>query len=156
MNYRHLLAACLAAVTLSSCHSDDDGPASRTPVYLLEGTDARPTTWEAPDYSLFELTMSVQVQLGDTLASLQSTQDLMCATINGDVRAVTGSKTTMGEVYFPLTIAGNGGEKTVTLMYYCDRLHRIYTLTNWTNFNASAAPTGESGLYRPCFTSIFQ
>ena len=118
---------------------------------LTSGNDTRPTTWTNPDYSLFELTMSLQVELGDTLASYQSERDLMCATIDGEVRAVANPMTTGDVTYFALSIAGNGGNQTISLQYYCDRLHRIYTITNWTTFDASVAPTGTSGIYRPKF-----
>ena len=76
----------------------------------------------------------------------------MCATINGEVRAATKPMVNGAITYYPLSIAGNGEEQVVSLHYYCDRLHRIYTISNWALFNASAAPTGDSGIYRPCFT----
>lgn len=147
------------------CGSDDDDdigggtpdPTEPTdppvPPYFQPGNDSRPTAWTTPDKSLYELLMSVQVQLGDSLALYQSSGDLMCATINGEVRAVTPPLITLDTVYYPLTIMGNGGEQTVDLHYYCDRLHRIYTITHWAVFNAAAAPTGESGIYRPGFVS---
>ena len=136
---------------LTSCSDDDDSPA--TPSYLKKGKATVPENWVAPDYSLYELTMSVQVQLGDTLKDFQSSGDMMCATINDEVRAVTKPMVNGTITYYPLSIAGNGGDMKVSLHYYCDRLHRIYTITNWTQFNAAAAPTGESSIYRPCFTS---
>lgn len=153
MKLKYLLLA-LTSLALFACSSDDD--TETTPTYLLQGTDSRPTSWIKPDYSLYELTMSVQVQLGDTLAKYQTDQDLMCATIGGEVRAVTEPKVTMSEIYYPLTIAENGGEKTIALHYYCDSLHRIYTIENWANFDPSAPPTGEDGIYRPKFTASMQ
>ncbi|MBO6190090.1 MAG: hypothetical protein J6N92_04675 [Alloprevotella sp.] len=155
MNKLHLFSLCFCLLALAACGSDDE-PVPTTPVYLQQGGDVRPTSWQAPDYSLFELTMSVQVQLGDTLAHYQSEQDLMCAKVDNEVRAVTGPRTTMNVVYFPLTIAGNGSERTITLQYYCDRLHRIFTIPDWTNFDAAAAPTGDDGLYRPRFTEAMK
>lgn len=148
-----LLLATLVGVGggLTSCSDDDDSPA--TPSYLKTGKATVPANWVAPDYSLYELTMSVQVQLGDTLKDFQSSGDMMCATINDEVRAVTKPMVNGTITYYPLSIAGNGGDMKVSLHYYCDRLHRIYTITNWTQFNAAAAPTGESSIYRPCFTS---
>ncbi len=149
-----LLLATLVGVGggLTSCSDDDDSPA--TPSYLKKGKATVPENWVAPDYSLYELTMSVQVQLGDTLKDFQSSGDMMCATINDEVRAVTKSMVNGTITYYPLSIAGNGGDMTVSLHYYCDRLRRIYTITNWTQFNAAAAPTGESGWYKPKFTTI--
>ncbi|MBQ9641660.1 MAG: hypothetical protein IJV06_08875 [Bacteroidaceae bacterium] len=155
-------------IIMGACSSDDDDTIKQlpteeqteglaeTPAYLTQGTASRPTTWIAPRYENFELSMSVQVELGDTLAYYQSEQDLMCATIDGDVRAVTSPKSTMGFVYFPLTIAnGGGGEKSIDLHYYCDRLHRIFTMKDWATFDASTAPIGDSGIYRPMFTTTF-
>lgn len=96
--------------------------------------------------------MSLQVQLGDTLVNFQSKQDLMFVIINDVVRAVSEPQSTLGEIYFPLTIAGNGGENTMTLNYYCDSLHRIYVIPNWCAFNPSIAPMGNSDIYHPRFT----
>ena len=148
------MALIVVAITTAflAYGSDDEPEATIVPGYLNPGTDQRPLNWQAPDYRQFELTMSLQVQLGDTLVNFQSKQDLMCVTINNEVRAVTEPKSTLGEVYFPLTIAGNGGEGAMTLNYYCDRLHRIYTIPNWGTFNPSMAPTGDRGIYRPNFT----
>lgn len=120
----------------------------------MERTDQRPINWQVPDYRQFEFTMSLQVQLGDTLVNFQSKQDLMCVTINNEVRAVAGPGSTLGEVYYPLTIAGNGSEGAMTLNYYCDSLHRIYTIPNWGTFNPSIAPSGDSDIYRPKFTDF--
>ena len=143
-----LLAIAALAFMAWGCSSDEDV----TPAWLQQGSDARPTTWTAPDYSLYELTMSLQVQLGDALAAYQSNADLMCATVNGEVRAVTPPMSNMGIVYYPLTIVGNSNNQMVSLHYYCDRLHRIYTINNWAQFDPSTIPTGESGIYRPRFT----
>ena len=143
----------LTALTfMVGCSSDDDMNQG-VPAYLQEGTDSRPTNWTSPNIADYEARMSVQVELGDTLAAYQSSLDLMCATIDDEVRAVTGPQVTGNVIYYPLIIFNNGDNKMVSLHYYCDRLHRIYTITNWAVFNTSAAPTGSSGLYRPCFTS---
>ena len=138
-----------------SCSKDSDNDAENTPPSsssLTPGSDERPTNWTFNDNRQYELRMTVQVQLGDTLVNFQSGQDLMCATINGEVRAVTGPNVTGGEVYYPLIIFDNAGNNNVSLSYYCDSLHRIYTITNWAAFDTSAAPTGTSGIYRPKFT----
>ena len=137
--------------TVGSCSSDSDEPIPDTSDERLKpGSDERPT-WTAPDYSLFEFRMALQVQLGDTLAAFQSSGDLMCAQADGEVRAVTSPQSTGGVIYYPLHIAGSGDEQTISLHYYCDQLHRIYTITNWASFDATAAPTGYSGIYRPKF-----
>ena len=46
----------------------------------------------------------------------------------------------------------SGEDTTIDLHYYCDRFRHVFTLTNWATFAPAVAPTGESGLYRPCFT----
>lgn len=151
---KNIFLMLLAALTfmVGSCGSDSEELKPESVDQRFKpGSDDSPTTWTAPDYSQFEYRMAVQVQLGDTLAAFQSDGDLMCAQIGGEVRAVTTPQSTGGVVFYPLFIAGEGDARTVSLHYYCDRLHRIYTIANWATFNASAAPTGDSGIYRPKF-----
>jgi hypothetical protein len=154
-----MLLTALAFVA-GSCGGDSESDPVPTPEpvpsYLTPGTDVRPTTWTAPSPQDYELWMSLQVQLGDELADYQSSADLVCATVNGEVRAATAPMTTGDIIYYPLTIGGNGGDQTVSLHYYCDRLHRIYTIANWAAFKEGIAPTGESGIYRPCFTESYK
>ncbi len=146
-------------LSLTACSTDDDentgGNESVKTIELTPGNDQRPS-WTEPDYSKFEFIMSIQVQLGDTLTSFQGAQDLMCATIDGEVRAVTPALSTAGELYYPLSIASNGANANISLSYYCDSLHRIYTINDWAVFNPSAAPTGDSGIYRPKFTATIK
>jgi hypothetical protein len=152
-----LLLTALAFVATACGSNSDDGPTpAPEPTYLTPGTDVRPTGWVAPVITDYELWMSLQVQLADTLAHYQSAADLVCATINGEVRAVKGPMSTEGVIYYPLTIGGNGGDQTVSLHYYCDRLHRIYTIADWAPFKEGIVPTGESGIYRPCFTNDYK
>lgn len=156
-----LMLAALASMA-GACGSDDDDDAggangSGRPVaeYLTPGTDQRPA-WAAPDYTLYGgITMAVQVQLADTLAHYQSGSDLMCAMIDGEVRAVARPLTTGGIVCYPLSIAGDGTGQTVSLHYYCDQLHRIFTIAAWAIFDPSAKPTGESRVYRLRFTENY-
>ncbi len=159
-----LLLAALAFLA-GACGTDDDvtddnrnnGTGTEQPAYeyLTPGTDARPD-WATPDYSLYGgITMAVQVQLGDTLAYFQSSADLMCAKISGDVRAVTKPMTTNGIVYYPLSIAGDGTNVAVSLHYYCDQLHRIFSIENWAVFDPSTKPSGDSRMYWPCFTANY-
>jgi hypothetical protein len=54
------------------------------------------------------------------------------------------------EWLFQLTIASNDADISLVLQYYCDKLHRIFTI-NWTKFDASVAPTGTEGIYKPEF-----
>ena len=149
-----MLLAALAFVAGGCSGESENEPA--VPSYLKPGTDVRPTNWTTPAGENYELWMSLQVQLGDTLVNYQSSADLMCATINDEVRAATGPMKTGDVTYYPLTIGGNGGDQTVSLHYYCDRLHRIYTISNWAQFKEGIAPTGESGIYRPCFTQSYK
>ena len=160
-NIFYMLLLTALTFMVGSCDKDESTteptePIIETPVYLKPGTDVRPTNWIAPDASLFELRMTVQVELGDTLAAYQDEQDLMCATIDGEVRAVTIPHKTGKTIYYPLIILDNRTGGTVSLHYYCDRLHRIYTITNWSRFNATVAPTGNNGIYRPCFTAEYK
>ncbi len=157
-----LMLAALAFMA-GACGSDDDtddGGGNKEPEptvyeYLTPGSDQRPD-WKAPDYTLYGgITMAVQVQLGDTLAYYQSGGDLMCAKIDGEVRAVTPPQATGGVTYYPLSIAGDGTNMAVSLHYYCDQLHRLFTINNWAVFDPSAKPTGENSMYRPRFTSSY-
>ena len=154
---KYIIFILLTALTfvVGSCTTDgSDEPTPeqpKTPEYLMPGSDARPD-WKFSDNGRYELRMSIQVELGDTLAAYQSSQDLICATIGGEVRAVAQPNETGGIVYYPLIIFDNETGRTVSLSYYCDQLHRIYTITSWAVFDASAAPTGNSGIYRPKFT----
>lgn len=142
-----MLLTALAFVA-GSCTKDkdkEDNKQPQTPVYLTEGTASRPS-WTAPGRAYGNY-MTVQVQLGDTLSYFQSEQDLMCASIDGEIRTVTGPKRTADVVYFPLTIGADDSSGKVTLQYYCDRLHRIYILNDWANFDSSAKPFVENGDY---------
>lgn len=70
----------------------------------------------------------------------------------GVVRSMSG-KEIDGQWLFPLTIASNNAGVAVGLSYYCDKLHRIFTIIQWTTFKATVAPTGEGGLYQPIFVN---
>ena len=94
--------------------------------------------------------MIVEVQLQDTLARYASAQDLICATIGGEVRGVAEAQQNDGNWVFPLIIASNNAGVAIELSYYCDKLHRIFSI-QWTTFDASVAPTGTGGIYQPDF-----
>ena len=136
-----IIALAALAILAWGCSADDSDL----------GSDARPA-WQAPNYDLFEQIMNVQVQMQDTLTQYVSKNDLLCATIDGEVRAVTPPHKTGRAIYYPLFILDNRTGGTISLHYYCDRLHRIYTINNWASFDPSAKPTGESDIYRPRFT----
>lgn len=101
----------------------------------------------------FEQTMSVSLLMQHELEPYVTTQDLICATIGDEVRGLTSPVVEDGLIFFPLTVAANGKGENVKLSYYCERLHRIFTIL-WTTFDASVAPMGEGGIYRPQFVTI--
>ena len=143
-------------VVLTSCSSyDDETPVTPTEQEtpnekkLEQGNDQRPN-WQSPNYDAYEMTMSVEIVLQDTLQAYASSQDLLCATINGEVRGIALPKQVGDEWVFPLTVGSNDGSIAISLSYYCDRLHRIFT-TPWTRFDASAMPMGVGGIYEPTF-----
>lgn len=150
---KSILALAALALLAWGCSSDDDGttkkPTPPTPTELPSGTDVRPS-WQVPNYNLFEQIMSVNVQLQDTLVKYASAQDLIGATIGSEVRGVATPEQIDDNWVFPLTIASNDAGLMIELSYYCDKLHRIFTV-NWTKFDASVAPTGTEGIYKPEF-----
>jgi len=129
------------------CSSDSDE--ETRPTGIPEGTDAKPA-WTVPNYDLYEQTMSVDILLQDELLQYASEQDMLCATINNEVRGVATAMQMDDQWVFPLTVASNESGVMVGLSYYCDKLHRIFTIS-WTRFDASVAPTGTEGIYRPIF-----
>ena len=141
-----ILAIAALAFMAWGCSSDSD---ESRPIGILEGTDVRPA-WTAPNYDLYEQTMSVDVLLQDTLVQYVSEQDLLCATINNEVCGVATAQQMDNQWLFPLTLGSNETGVMVGLSYYCDKLHRIFSI-NWTQFDASVAPTGTEGIYKPKF-----
>jgi hypothetical protein len=142
---KSILAMAALAFMAWGCTADDaSGPAG-----IPEGTDVRPT-WEVPNFDLYEQTMSVDVLLQDTLTKYASEQDIICATINNEVRGVATAQQVDGQWLFPLTVGSNEGGIMVGLSYYCDKLHRIFSI-QWTTFDASVAPIGTGGIYQPEF-----
>ena len=153
-----LMLAALAIMAGACSSDDDDEPGGGTtdpekPVteYLTPGNDQRPD-WTAPDYTLYGgITMALQVELGDTLHAYQGADDLMCATIGGEVRAVTALGRTGGQIYFPLVIAGHSSDAMVSIHYYCAQLQRIYSVNDWQPFKPGFPPTNGGALYIPPF-----
>jgi hypothetical protein len=151
---KSILALAALALLAWGCSSDGDDsttptPPTPTPTEIPAGTDTRPS-WQGPNYDLYEQTMNVELQLQDALVKYASAQDLLCATINNEVRGVATPEQIDDNWVFPLTIASNDANVMVSLSYYCDKLHRIFTV-NWTQFDASVAPTGTKGIYKPEF-----
>lgn len=159
MNMKKLMIA-IAALTLMvmGCSSGDDDsgvvtPEKKEPVDTTQtikpGTDVRPH-WEGPNYNLFEQYMAIDVLLQDTLAPYASDQDLMAAFIDNEVRGVSGARQSGEQWIFPLVVASNESNVPLRLSYYCDKLHRIFTI-DWINFDAALPPTGKGGTYQPAF-----
>ena len=142
-----LAIAALAFLAWGCSGSDDDTPSQ--PNGLVEGTDARPT-WQVPNFDNYEEIMTVEVVLQDTLQSYASSADLLCATINDEVRGVATPLERDGQWRFVITVASNETGKDVNLSYYCDKLHRIFT-SYWGKFDADMKPTGEGSFYSPGF-----
>ena len=143
---KSILAIAALALLVWGCSSDND---DTRPTGIPEGNDARPT-WTGPNYDLYEQTMIVDVLLQDTLVQYASEQDLLCATINDEVRGVATAQQEDGQWLFPLIVGSNETGAMVKLSYYCDKLHRIFTI-EWTRFDASMAPSGQGSLYQPKF-----
>lgn len=122
----------------------DSGNEEQRLSQLTEGDEARPS-WTAPNYGEYEFIMSVQFRLQDELAEYVTNQDLMCAMIDGKVSAVTAPHVSEEQIYFPLSIAANGTDGMVSILYYCDRLHRIFVIEEWHQYDSSMAPTDENG-----------
>lgn len=147
----------MAALTLMvwSCSSTDDEPrkpeeetSQDTTVVIQPANDERPA-WQAPDYARYEQTMSVFLHLQSELVPYASSSDVLCATISGDVRGIANFDA--DNTGFVLIIAGDSSDEIISLSYYCDRLHRLFTLTNWASFDSAMAPMGTGGLYTPIF-----
>ena len=70
--------ALLTALTFMVRSCSDDDPKPKVLDSLQVGTDSRPTNWTFSDNRDYESHMTVQVELGDTLAAYQSSMDLYC------------------------------------------------------------------------------
>ena len=166
MNYKGTIVAIAALAFMAwGCSSSDEDsndpkPVDPTPTEkttIEPGTDERPN-WQNPNYDNFEQVMTVEVTLQDKLTEYASEADLMCAIINDEVRGVASPLLVNDKWIFPLTVASNDAGVAIDLAYYCDSLHRIFTM-HWTNFDAKAEPTftgltsDKSDLYSPSFVN---
>jgi len=143
-----ILAIAALAFMAWGCSSDSDNPQTpSTPIE--EGTDARPT-WATPNYDLYEQTMTIEVQLQDTLKPYATANDLMAVMADSEVRGISSPVPYEGQWIFPVIVASNNGGEPLSLSYYSDKLHRIFTI-QWTHFDATVAPTGTDGIYKPEF-----
>ena len=138
----------LAAFTLMwSCSSDDDDSGVVEPVIVTDnqltpGNDARPS-WTKPDYTQFLQNMTVQVRLQETLSSYITSQDLLCAKLGDQIGAVAVPNESEIGYYFPLSTATNKSDVMVSIHYYCDSLHRIFSIENWRKYDESISPLDE-------------
>ena len=156
-----LALAALAFMAWGCSSSDDDDEDMRkdpietpeTPT-IREGNDARPD-WQAqaPNYDLFEQTMTVDVILQDGLKSYASSADLLCAKVGEEVRGVALPNEVNGQWIYSIMVASNASGESINLYYYCDKLHRIFS-TYWTLFDANMPPTGSGGIYQPVFVEL--
>jgi len=154
---KSILALAALAFMAWGCSSGGDDTPEPTPdpsnepkpTFIATGTDTRPL-WQMPNFDSYEQIMIVDVQLQDELVPYVSTQDLLCAFINDEVRGVATAEQDDDGWLFPLAIASNEANVPVVLSYYCNQLHRIFTI-NWTNFDATVAPTGTGSIYKPIF-----
>jgi len=121
---------------------------------LKPGTDGRPSWQIASDlYQRYEQTMTVQVTVQTELLPYVSADDLMCITVNDEIRCVSPARYNNGEWTFSLVIAGNGNDKLLSVSYYCSKLARIYKLERWFVFSQTFKPTRENG--RPYVIDFF-
>lgn len=143
--------AFMAILLLATSCSTDDGDINsgdKNPV-LTPGSDARPS-WSVKEglYDESEQTMSVVLKLQSELVPFASADDLMCAVINDEVRAVSTARFRGDSiVYFPLIIASNTGGDPITVKYYNSKLTRIYTKSDWNRFNSDISPTVDGEYY---------
>ena len=89
--------------------------------------------------------MNIYLTLQDELQPYISENDMVCAKIDGEVRGVAFPRQDQGDWLISLIVFSNGAAP-IQLSYYCDRLHRIFTI-DWTTFDASLPPTGTGGIY---------
>ena len=150
-----IIALAALAIMAWGCSSDNDSspapqpPTPSTPTEIPAGTDVRPT-WQAPNYDLYDQTMTVEVLLQDTLLPYATANDLMAVMADSEVRGISTPVPYEGQWIFPFIVASNNGGEPLSLSYYCDKLHRIFTI-EWTRFDATVPPMGEDGIYKPIF-----
>ena len=152
-----IIALAALAFMAWGCSSDDDDntvlppdPPTPTQSALTPGTDQRPT-WPAINFDIYEQNMYVEIKLQELLLEYISDADLLCAKIGDEIRGVANPMSVDGKWIFPLFIGSNESGGSITLAYYCDKLHRIFTKTDWTHFDANTVPTGDDELHQPIF-----
>ena len=148
MMKKSILALAALALLAWGC-SSDDGESTTPPTTVIEsGSDTRPD-WVAPSANAFEQNMNVYLTLQDELLPYISENDLVCAKIDDEVRGVAVPRQDESDWLISLIVFSNGAAP-IQLSYYCDQLHRIFTI-DWTTFDADVTPTGTGGIYQPEF-----
>ena len=140
----------------ASCSSSDNDEAQKE---MPGAAVSERPDWDqtAVDYTRYDNEMPVVIGIQSELAQYVSEKDIMRATIGGETRAWNSQplewETEDGTASrkFALSIAGNAGDGAITLEYYCDQLHRIFTVSNWRNYDASTSPTEKGQPYVPIF-----
>lgn len=140
----------LAALACVAWGCSDDNNEEEKHYGFAIGSDERPD-WQAPNFDNFAQSMVVRLNLQDTLKNYVSSQDLLCAKIQDEVRGVTVPEYLNGRWTFSLSIAGNGGDGIIDLSYYCENLKTIFVVENWSLFDNLVAPIGDSEFYTPQF-----
>lgn len=149
---KYLIAIAALAFMAWGCSKSEEEEAKPAPQIVKVEASERPHWQEqAPNFDQYEQFMNVEVRLQETLQSYASSNDLMSATINGQVRGVSKPKQVDGRWVFSLFVASDHDGVNVSLSYYCDKLHSIYTLSNWTKFDANTIPLGTGDIYEPTF-----
>ena len=117
-----LIMATLALVAMGCSKSDDDDNGGNgngngngggngngngngnSSLVITPGTDEKPA-WEYPDYDRWEQTMTLQLLMQKELEPYVTSSDLLCATMNDEVRGLTGPtiEEEYGSCFFPLT-----------------------------------------------------
>ena len=156
-----ILAGVVLCATLlfgTSCSSSDNDEAQMEMpgVPVSERPDWDQT---AVDYTRYDNEMPVVIGIQPELAQYASEKDMMRATIGGETRAWNSQplewemEDDTASWKFALNIAGNAGDGVITLEYYCDQLQRIFTVSNWRNYDSSTSPTEKGQPYVPTFYS---
>ena len=152
MMKKSILALAALALLAWGCSSDDGEsttpPTPEETTVIESGSDTRPD-WVAPSANAFEQNMNVYLTLQDELLPYISENDLVCAKIDDEVRGVAVPRQDESDWLISLIVFSNGAAP-IQLSYYCDQLHRIFTI-DWTTFDADVAPTGTGGIYQPEF-----
>lgn len=155
MKLKAFLLALVACALCCSCGKDNSvGPEPVNPL----SHDERPTDWNV-DLSrrdpAFSMTMTVEVSLPDFPQFEVTQQDLMAAFMCGTCRCSQPPvKLGGGKALFFLNVVGMttddpDAEKAVTLRYYSEALHHIFTIQAEVYFQNGEILGSPSTPYKP-------